>query len=257
MTLCVGIPENSPLYARADIELGNLNPSLNHTTPHETSDGSRLPSGNGNTPRRIEQAPGADMSHDDYDDDNDDNDDYDDDIDDGIEEGEEVREDRINKAAAPFNQPITPNSIQSSQSSRRKQPSKQNDTGGGAAPTRRRLRQRPNQQQQQHHRPHAAVEKRYRSVVNSKIQQLRASIPPSNTFSPVNASTASEGQAANAAQEMPTKSVVLDRATQYINYLVNTYEQYEIERNELRQRLQFWLDNISPRETHPSNPKHN
>lgn len=186
------------------------------------------------------------MNYDDYDDDHDDYDNDEDD--DDNEEGEAVREGSSN-AAALLNQPVIPNKTQSPKPSRPKQSGREQDSGG-AAPTRRRPRQRPDQQQ--HQRPHAAVEKRYRSVVNSKIQQLRASIPPSITFSPIHANTPPESRAAEAVQEMPTKSIVLDRATQYINHLVATYEQYETERTELRRKLQFWLDNISPAEImHP------
>ncbi len=182
------------------------------------------------------------------DDDYDDNDD-DDDEDEDDEEGESAREGSTN-AAAPSNQPVIPNNMKSSQSPGRKQSSKQQDSNA-AAPKRRRLRQRQDQQQQPPQRPHAAVEKRYRSVVNSKFQQLKASIPPSHTFSPTHPHTLPESQAGEAAtQEMPTKSAVLDRATQYITHLVATYELYETERSELRRRLQFWLDNTAPTETH-------
>ncbi|KAH8660623.1 hypothetical protein BX600DRAFT_467947 [Xylariales sp. PMI_506] len=41
---------------------------------------------------------------------------------------------------------------------------------------------------------------------------------------------------------MPTKVVVLDRALQYISHLVSTYDKYQAERDELRRKLQGWLD---------------
>ena len=219
---------------------GNQTPSLNHAGHIGASDGRQGSSDNGNTSSRVEQDAGTDMTYDDYDDDE-----YDDDD----EEGEESREGSTN-AVGRSDQLVIPNNINSSQPSRRKASSKRQNSPDPAL-TRRRRRQRPDQQQQQqqYERPHAAVEKRYRSVVNSKIQQLRASIPPSNTFSPTDANTPPESRAAEAAQEMPTKSIVLDSATQYINHLVATYQQYETERTELRRKLQLWLDNISATET--------
>lgn len=99
--------------------------------------------------------------------------------------------------------------------------------------------------EQQQQRPHAAVEKRYRSDMNSKIQQLNDSIPASNTFSLVGPKVSPKDYMVGAPQKVPTKSVVLDRAMQYINHLAFTYEQYETECNELRRKLQFWLDNVS------------
>jgi len=161
------------------------------------------------------------------------NDEYDDDEED--EEGEEAEEDNTNGAAIYSHAVGLSN--RAPQTSQRKQPNNpQNNTGPAA--------QRQRQQQQQQ-RAHAAVEKRYRSVVNSKIQQLNALIPPSNTFSPTDQNTPPEDQEAGATQKVPTKSVVIDRAIQYINHLVSTYEQYEAERDELRRKLQLWLDETS------------
>jgi hypothetical protein len=92
--------------------------------------------------------------------------------------------------------------------------------------------------------------------MNRKIQELNALIPASNTFSPTHSSVPPDNNqasgdatiatttaaAATATQETPTKSVVLDRAIHYLHHLVSTYEQYQKERNELRQGLQLWLD---------------
>ncbi|KAL4874708.1 hypothetical protein BJY04DRAFT_224759 [Aspergillus karnatakaensis] len=103
----------------------------------------------------------------------------------------------------------------------------------------------PRQQKQE--RPHAAVEKRYRSMINSKIQQLNAAIPPSNTFSPLGDNRPANATGTDSAsQKMPTKSVVLDRGIQYLNHLISTYEQTEKERNELRATLQNWLELSNP-----------
>ena len=104
--------------------------------------------------------------------------------------------------------------------------------------------QEQQQQQQQQQRPHAVVEKRYRSLLNSKIKQLHSSIPESATFSSDNVQPSSQ-EAAEPTQEVPPKSVVLDKAIQYVNHLLYTYEQYEAEHEELRQKLQNWLDIVS------------
>lgn len=85
-------------------------------------------------------------------------------------------------------------------------------------------------------------------MVNSKIQQLNALIPASNIFTPDGSDEpgASEepqrGTEELGSQKMPTKSVVLDRGLQYTNHLIATYERYEAEGNELRRKLQQWLD---------------
>ncbi|KAK6853643.1 helix-loop-helix DNA-binding domain-containing protein [Apiospora arundinis] len=111
-------------------------------------------------------------------------------------------------------------------------------------------------------RPHAAVEKRYRSVLNSKIQQLSAAMPASNTFDPSVAASSSlsssspppppgtsasraPGPAGQQPAKAETKPVVLDRAIHYVNHLVATYEQYESEQDLLRRKLQLWLDDAA------------
>ncbi|RDW86482.1 uncharacterized protein DSM5745_03124 [Aspergillus mulundensis] len=87
------------------------------------------------------------------------------------------------------------------------------------------------EQEQDQGRPHAAVEKRYRAMVNAKIQHLHAAIPASNTFS------LDPEEQGETSEKTPTKSVVLDRAIQYLSQLVSAYEQYENEGNALRARL--------------------
>jgi Helix-loop-helix DNA-binding domain len=220
------------LLTYADKVVGSQDPALTQYTCDNGADsGFSGPDLIGNS---IGHAAGMD---DDYNNDNDDE--YDDDEED--EEGEEAEEDNTN-AAAIFSQPVgLSNKVP--QISQRKQPNNpQNNTGAAAQ------HQRRQQQQQQQQRAHAAVEKRYRSAVNSKIQQLSALIPPSNTFSLIDQNAPPEDQGAGATQKVPTKSVVLDRAIQYINHLVSTYEQYEMERDELRRKLQLWLDETSPPE---------
>lgn len=108
--------------------------------------------------------------------------------------------------------------------------------------------QRQQEQEREQQRQHAHTEKRYRSVINSKIQRLSELIPPSNTFDPANLpppQQQQQQQAANATTaKVPTKSVVLDRALLYMNHLVSTYEGYEREREELRRRLQVFVDDV-------------
>lgn len=73
-------------------------------------------------------------------------------------------------------------------------------------------------------------------------------IPASNTFSLADEPSGSSlGENANTTDpaKQQTKSVVLDRAIQYIHHLVSTYEQYEAEQNNLRAKLQLWLDDTS------------
>lgn len=132
--------------------------------------------------------------------------------------------------------------------SHRRQPTTRQSSTRAATAT---AAQRRRQQQQPKPKPpraHAAVEKRYRSMVNSKIQQLNALIPASNIFTPDGSDEpgASEepqrGTEELGSQKMPTKSVVLDRGLQYTNHLIATYERYEAEGNELRRKLQQWLD---------------
>jgi hypothetical protein len=50
-------------------------------------------------------------------------------------------------------------------------------------------------------------------------------------------------------QKVATKSVVLDWALQYMNNLVSTYQQYETESDDLRRRVQLFVDNILPQDT--------
>ena len=109
------------------------------------------------------------------------------------------------------------------------------------------------QEQQQQQRDHAVVEKRYRSVINSKIWQLNDIIPPSTKFDPADTPVEPghyEDQDAKikGAQKTPTKSVVLDRALQYLNHLVSTHHQYEKERDDLRRRIQSFVDDVLPLE---------
>lgn len=86
------------------------------------------------------------------------------------------------------------------------------------------------------------MEKRYRSVINSKIKQLNDLVPPSNTYStPEDGKQLAERDPCEV-EKVPTKAVVLDRALQYINNLVATYEKYEKERDDIHGRLKTWLD---------------
>ncbi|BCS23546.1 uncharacterized protein APUU_31771S [Aspergillus puulaauensis] len=129
--------------------------------------------------------------------------------------------------------------------SQRRQPTtRQSSTRAATATAAQRRRQQQEKVKPKRPRPHAAVEKRYRSVVNSKIQQLNALIPASNTFTPgiSNGPGASEGTEGTGSQKMPTKSAVLDRGLHYTDHLIATYERYEAEGNELRSKLQQWLD---------------
>lgn len=106
-------------------------------------------------------------------------------------------------------------------------------------------------QQYQQQRKHATVEKRYRNGINSKIQKLSHLIPASNTFNPADPhhESAENNDAIEGAQKVPTKSVVLDKAIQYINHLVATHEQYETEQQELKRRLEIWLEDDASRES--------
>lgn len=81
-------------------------------------------------------------------------------------------------------------------------------------------------------RPHAAVEKRYRRTVNTKLQQLYMSIPSSGTFSPDRkADTGSEES------DQAAKPVVLDKAIQYVQHLTETYLKYDADIEDLRRQL--------------------
>ncbi|KAM0343558.1 hypothetical protein ACHAPU_008453 [Fusarium lateritium] len=128
-----------------------------------------------------------------------------------------------------LNVPDTPSSLRNMPNS---QPGKVETPTQRQAQRQQRKRQKRTQQDTPGQRRHAAVEKRYRSVINSKIQQLNDLVPPS-TAEPRPAS----GKA-------PTKAVVMDRALRHIDTLVSTYGEYEKERNELRQKLETWLDDF-------------
>ncbi|KAK4185849.1 hypothetical protein QBC35DRAFT_502805 [Podospora australis] len=115
-----------------------------------------------------------------------------------------------------------------------------------------RQRKKPEEQlQQQPQRHHAVVEKRYRSVINSKIQQLSELIPPTHTFSTSGLPQDQQerhDQDANSKglAKADTKSAVLDRALQYLNHLVSTYQQYENEREDLRRKIQLFVGDVAP-----------
>lgn len=91
-------------------------------------------------------------------------------------------------------------------------------------------------------RPHAAVEKRYRRTVNTKLQQLHSSIPPSGKFS-----MASE-KSDNEENEQAAKPVVLDKAIQYVTHLLETYRQYDNDIEELRRKVRAVIDNPEPQD---------
>ncbi|KAK4634936.1 hypothetical protein CLAFUW4_01101 [Fulvia fulva] len=81
-------------------------------------------------------------------------------------------------------------------------------------------------------RPHAAVEKRYRRTVNTKLQQLYTSIPSSRKFSPDDrAGTGSDDS------DQAAKPVVLDKAIQYVQHLTETYLKYDADIEDLRKQL--------------------
>lgn len=193
----------------------------------------------GNTSQSIGHAAGNENNYNDNDDDYDD--DYEDeDYDDEYYQGEDMEEDQADGTAI-FSQPARLGSKVPQTSQRKQTNNQQNNIG----PSAQRQRHQQQQQQQQRQRAHAAVEKRYRSVVNSKIRQISALIPASDTFSLSDPNAPPEDQGAEATQKVPTKSVVLDRAIQYINHLVSSYQRNEMERNELRRKLQLWLDDTS------------
>lgn len=91
-------------------------------------------------------------------------------------------------------------------------------------------------------RPHAAVERHYRSVLKSKLDLLHAQVPASGTFS-LTPSPDSGVANQQAVTKSEPKSVILDRAVRYVNHLVSTYEQYEREHTMLRQQLQAYIAN--------------
>lgn len=90
-------------------------------------------------------------------------------------------------------------------------------------------------------RPHAAVEKRYRQTVNTKLQQLYASIPESGRFSydPMEIMTDSQRRIQ---PEQAAKPVILDKAIQYANHLIETYRKYDEDIETLRQQVRDWLE---------------
>lgn len=85
-------------------------------------------------------------------------------------------------------------------------------------------------------RPHAAVEKRYRRTVNTKLQQLHASIPPSGKFSVVPEKFDLQEH------EQAAKPVVLDKAIQYVSHLLETYRKYDDDVQELRRKVRAAVD---------------
>lgn len=234
--------QSFPLRTNADTVVGNQDPSLTKYNLHTGPDCGFLgPDLVPNTPLSIGHAAGMDNDYNDNDDECDDDDNED-------KEGDKAKEDSP-VTAALFSQPVG-QGINAPYTSQRKQQNNQQENTRASAQRQRQQQQQqqqqPQQQQQQQpkERRHAAVEKRYRSVLNSKIQQLDASIPALNTFSLTDSNAPPEDQGAGATQKVPTKSVVMDRAIQYLNHLVSTYEQYETERNELQRKLRLWLDDI-------------
>lgn len=84
-------------------------------------------------------------------------------------------------------------------------------------------------------RPHAAVEKRYRRTVNTKLQQLYASIPASGKFE-IRDDYQIEMNSVNES-EQAAKPAVLDKAIQYVSHLVETYHKYDQDIRELRKQV--------------------
>jgi len=93
-------------------------------------------------------------------------------------------------------------------------------------------------------RPHAATEKKYRVVVNAKVQQLNALIPPSGLFLP-KASNAYQTTSYQKPEQTAPKPVVLDKAIQYVEHLVQVSERYDSEMNDLVSQVQGWLTHAS------------
>lgn len=89
-------------------------------------------------------------------------------------------------------------------------------------------------------RPHAAVEKRYRRTVNTKLQQLHAAIPPSGSFS-LDPSERARSSTDDSEPEQAAKPVVLDKAIQYTTHLIGTYRKYDDDIELLRQQVREWL----------------
>ncbi|CAK1360509.1 hypothetical protein CB0940_06556 [Cercospora beticola] len=89
-------------------------------------------------------------------------------------------------------------------------------------------------------RPHAAVEKRYRRTVNTKLQQLHAAIPPSGSFS-LDPAERFRSSMDGSEPEQAAKPVVLDKAIQYTTHLIETYRKYDNDIETLRQQVRDWL----------------
>lgn len=89
-------------------------------------------------------------------------------------------------------------------------------------------------------RPHAAVEKRYRRTVNTKLQQLHAAIPASGTFS-LDPAERARSSLDGSEPEQAAKPVVLDKAIQYTTHLIETYRKYDDDIEVLRQQVREWL----------------
>ncbi|PPJ60960.1 hypothetical protein CBER1_11249 [Cercospora berteroae] len=79
-------------------------------------------------------------------------------------------------------------------------------------------------------RPHAAVERRYRSTVNQKIQELQKRIP--DDFDRDDQTGRSQAN---------TKGAILDRAARYIQFMVQTYEEKERRCQQVRCVVERWL----------------
>ncbi|EME49542.1 hypothetical protein DOTSEDRAFT_68351 [Dothistroma septosporum NZE10] len=86
-------------------------------------------------------------------------------------------------------------------------------------------------------RPHAAVEKRYRQTVNTKLQQLYMSIPASGRFSPDERTVSGRDE-----NDQAAKPVVLDKAIQYVQHLTETYLKYDADIEDLRGQLHELAD---------------
>ncbi|KAI5360758.1 Putative myc-type, basic helix-loop-helix (bHLH) domain-containing protein [Septoria linicola] len=94
-------------------------------------------------------------------------------------------------------------------------------------------------------RPHAAVEKRYRRTVNTKLQQLHSSIPASGSFS-LDPTERFRSSTDGSEPEQAAKPVVLDKAIQYTTHLIETYQKYDNEIESLRRQVREWLGEDGP-----------
>ncbi|CAK4032351.1 helix-loop-helix DNA-binding domain-containing [Lecanosticta acicola] len=102
-------------------------------------------------------------------------------------------------------------------------------------------------------RPHAAVEKRYRRTVNTKLQQLYASIPASGKFELKDEHQQNEMRNVNAG-EQAAKPAVLDKAIQYVTHLIDTYHKYDQDIQELRKQVRELIDEDG--DGQQANPNH-